>query len=81
MKKIISMGGLILVSIFMLSGCQSEKMYTFNFYDYMDTYIRVQMMASSESDANQYHDDIDAILACIMIYQHHMNLLMKIQNT
>lgn len=62
MKKIISVG-LILISIFMLSGCQSEKMYTFNFYDYMDTYIRVQMMASSESDANQYHDDIDAIFS------------------
>lgn len=62
MKKIISMV-LILISIFMLSGCQSEKMYTFNFYDYMDTYIRVQMMASSESDANQYHDDIDAIFS------------------
>ena len=62
MKKIFSLG-LIIFSIFMLSGCQSEKMYTFNFYDYMDTYIRVQMMAPSESDANKYHDDIDAIFS------------------
>jgi thiamine biosynthesis lipoprotein ApbE len=29
----------------------------------MDTYIRVQMMAPSESDANKYHDDIDAIFS------------------
>jgi thiamine biosynthesis lipoprotein ApbE len=62
MKKIFSLG-LIIFSILMLSGCQSEKMYTFNFYDYMDTYIRVQMMAPSESDANKYHDDIDAIFS------------------
>lgn len=62
MKKIFSLG-LIIFSIFMLSGCQSEKMYTFNFYDYMDTYIRVQMMAPSESEANAYHEDIDAIFS------------------
>ena len=62
MKKILSLG-LIIISILMLSGCKSEKMYTFHFDQYMDTYIRVQMMAQSKSEAEMYHDDIDAIFS------------------
>lgn len=62
MKKIVSFG-LIVISILMLSACQSQKLYTFNFYDYMDTFIKVQMTASTEADAKVHQEEIDDIFS------------------
>ncbi len=62
MKKILSFC-IILLSIMMLTACQNkeEKLYTFNFYDYMDTFIGVSIQASSEEEAKTYEKEIDEI--------------------
>jgi len=62
MKKIITIM-LIIISVFTLSACKSEELYTFNFYDYMDTFIKVQMTASSENDAIKHQEEIDEIFS------------------
>jgi thiamine biosynthesis lipoprotein len=62
MKKLIILG-MMLSSLLMLAACQSQELYTFNFYDYMDTFIAVSVSASSEEEANQYEEDIDAIFS------------------
>lgn len=62
MKKLIILG-MILSSIFTLTACQSQELYTFNFYDYMDTFINVSVSASSEKEATQFEEDIDAIFS------------------
>lgn len=62
MKKII-ITGLLSLFIFVLSACQSEKLYTLNFLDYMDTFIQVQVSANSESKAKEHRENIDAIFS------------------
>lgn len=62
MKKILFIG-LLALSLFTLSACRSEKLYTLNFLDYMDTFIQVQVSATSESEAQKYQEEIDAIFS------------------
>jgi FAD:protein FMN transferase len=53
----------MLSTIIMLTACKTQELYTFSFYDYMDTFITVSVSASSEKEANQYEEDIDAIFS------------------
>lgn len=62
MRKLIILG-MILSSLLLLTACRSQEIYIFNFYDYMDTFITVSVSASSENDADQYKEDIDAIFS------------------
>lgn len=62
MKKLIIFV-MMLASILMLTSCQSEEVYTYNFYDYMDTFINVSIVASNESDAKTYQKEIDEIFS------------------
>ncbi|BCR35306.1 FAD:protein FMN transferase [Mariniplasma anaerobium] len=62
MRKLFILG-MMLSSLLMLTACRSQEIYIFNFYDYMDTFITVSVSASSEKDADQYKQDIDAIFS------------------
>lgn len=62
MKKIILIG-LLTLSLLFLSACRSEKLYTLNFLDYMDTFIQVQVSATSENEAKKHQEEIDAIFS------------------
>ncbi len=62
MKKILLVG-LMMLSLLALSACRSEKLYTLNFLDYMDTFIQVQVSANSETEANNYQEEIDNIFS------------------
>jgi thiamine biosynthesis lipoprotein ApbE len=62
MRKLFILG-IMLSSLLMLTACKSQEVYIFNFYDYMDTFITVSVSASSQSDADQYEEDIDAIFS------------------
>lgn len=71
MRKLIIIT-IILGSLFMLAACEpeieeTERIHTFSFYDYMDTFITVSLFSSSEDEAkihetniaeifNMYHD-------------------------
>ncbi|MCD4827786.1 MAG: FAD:protein FMN transferase [Acholeplasmataceae bacterium] len=54
---------MMLASILGLASCQSEEVYTYNYYDYMDTFINVSLSAPNEKAAQTYQEDIDAIFS------------------
>jgi len=58
MKKIVMLITLFFMLIG-LSACQKPETYTFSFFEYMDTYISVNVMADSESQANEFKIEID----------------------
>lgn len=63
MKKIIGVF-LLIISSLTLSACQSEKeVFSINFYDYMDTFISIQIYTDDEDFAQELFDDIKDVFA------------------
>lgn len=60
MKKISALI-VLLSTLITLSACQKPETYTFSFFQYMDTYISVNVMADSENQANTFKTEIEAI--------------------
>ncbi len=61
MKKAFSIF-IVLVSIIILSACKkTDSLYEFSFYDYMDTYISVNLYTDSQTKADEYHTYIEDI--------------------
>ncbi|MCR3906083.1 MAG: FAD:protein FMN transferase [Tenericutes bacterium] len=60
MRKIAIITILILNIMFMTS-CKKADIYTFSFFDYMDTYISVSVFADSQNQADEYMNDISQI--------------------
>ncbi|MDI6452244.1 FAD:protein FMN transferase [Peloplasma aerotolerans] len=60
MKKIAIITVLILNILFM-TACKKADIFTFSFFDYMDTYISVSVYADSQRQADQYMNDISEI--------------------
>ncbi len=61
MKKIISIG-LLLISILTLSACsKSGSMFSISFFDYMDTYISINVYAQNQEQADEYKVVIEDI--------------------
>jgi FAD:protein FMN transferase len=60
MKKILSLIFLF-TTLIGLSACQKPETYTFSFFEYMDTYISINVMADSENQANEFKSEIESI--------------------
>jgi len=60
MKKI-SMFFILLTSLVGLTACQKPETYTFSFFDYMDTYISISVMADSETQMNEFKTEVESI--------------------
>ena len=55
---------LLIISILTLSACESKKeVYSINFFDYMDTFINVQIYTDDENLAKDLFDDIEKVYA------------------
>lgn len=52
----------LFISLIALASCtKTESSYTFSFYDYMDTYISVNLYAPDQETANTYEAYIDSV--------------------
>jgi len=55
---------LLIISILALSACESKReVYSINFFDYMDTFINVQIYTDDEDLAKDLFDDIEKVYA------------------
>ncbi|PKK88699.1 MAG: hypothetical protein CVV62_01805, partial [Tenericutes bacterium HGW-Tenericutes-7] len=55
---------LLIISILALSACESKaEVYSINFFDYMDTFINVQIYTDDEDLAKDLFDDIEKVYA------------------
>ncbi|MFA6801601.1 MAG: hypothetical protein WCR19_05795, partial [Acholeplasmataceae bacterium] len=60
-KKVLSFIIVFVLSISLMSCEKADELYTYSYYDYMDTFITINFMTSDDTIALEYKADIEDI--------------------